>query len=128
MLAVDEVHKLGEGSQAPGNVALKNLVRVLGEAMLLTQIFSFMAGTLIDEFNAYSITRKIQIDQIRLPLLTHAQQYAILDNIPQLAGWRCCAQARELLSQLGGLLRLLEIFTKVITERLNVTASLDHMS
>ena len=124
----DEVHKLEEGSQAPGTVALRNLVTVLGQAMLGTQIFSFMAGTLISGFHDYEISRGIFIDQINLPLLSHAHQYAILDNIPQLDGWRCCTQAKELLSQLGGLPRLLEVFIRAITDRLNATASFDDVS
>ena len=127
-LVVDEVHKLEEGSQSPGNVALKNLVTVLGHAMLGTQIFSFMAGTLISAFGDYSITGGYLIDQIDLPLLSHAHQYAILDSIPQLAGWRCCPQVKELLLQLGGLPRLLEVFVRAITDRLNVTASFDDVS
>ncbi len=126
-LAVDDVHEVEEGSQAPGNVAFKNLARVLGEAMLGTQIFSFMAGTLISGLHD-GRSGSVGIGHINLPLLSHTHQYAILDSIPQLAGWRCCTKAKELLSQLGGLPQLLEIFIRAIIDRLKMAVSLDHVS
>lgn len=121
-LAVDECNKLEEevnvwhrGEIAPG-VAMSNLVKVLGRVMILTRISSYMAGTLISGFADAAVKSGFQINTIHLHLLSYAQQCAILDNITHTVGWRCSAKARELLSILGGLPRLIEIFIKAIVD------------
>ncbi len=73
-----------------------------------------MAGTLIDTFTNGARKSGSYLSITYLSLLTSAQQSAILDNDERLAGWRCHKDGRILLSELGGLPRLIEAFITAI--------------
>lgn len=83
-----------------------------------------MAGSLNDFFTDASRKSGVDINMIDLRVLSYAQQGTILDGIPLLGGMRCCAEAKELLSLLGGHPRLLEFFINAITNKVNVTGTL----
>ena len=116
VLAVDEANKLQErGTTKIGaEMAMANVIGTLGQTMSNSQIFSFMARTLIDTFTIAARKSGIGIAITYLSLLTSAQQSAILDNAERLAGWRCYQEGRILLSKLGGLPRLIEAFITAI--------------
>lgn len=116
VLAVDEVNKLveeirrtGLQSEDASKSAMKYLTSAIGYSMQYSQIFSFMAGTLISEFATASELSGVSIDIIPLDILTRDEQYAILDAYPGLDGWRCSTNAKELLARQGGLPRLVEV-------------------
>ena len=116
-LAVDEANQIEEnGIDNPG-AAMYSLIQVLGEAMLDTKVFSFVAGTRIGAFHdATRTSGTYGLYTTHLELLTSDQQYSILDHIPSLNGWRCCRMARSLLLELGGLPQLLEAFIEAIVK------------
>ena len=116
-LAVDEANQIEEeklGNES--DLAMANLVKALGYIMLKTRVSSFMAGTLFGKFHNAASRSGFRLRTIYLQSLTIDQQYSILDYNPSLAGWRCSGETRYLLSLLGGLPRLLEIFIKEIND------------
>lgn len=127
-LAVDEADRLADPGQK-GN-ALPHLIRVLGEAMLGTRVFSYMAGTQHSIFANAATSSGYGINPISLSLLSYVQESAILDDNSSLSqtAWRCNAEVKELLSLLGGLPRLLEVFIKEVVEALGRSHNLNHVS
>ena len=116
VLAVDEANQIEEEELIRSDIAMANLVKVLGEAMVRTRVFSLMAGTLIGKFDIAASKSTFRLRTTYLQSLTTDQQYSILDHYPSLAGWLCSEGARYLLSLLGGLPRLLEVFIMEILE------------
>lgn len=116
VLAVDEANQLQKrGTTTTGvEMAMANLIGTLDQTMSISRIFSFMAGTLIDTFTTAARNSGTKIAISHLSLLTSAQQSAILNNVECLAGWRRHKDGRILLSELGGLPRLLEVFIMTI--------------
>ena len=116
VVAVDEANKLKERGTTTigGEMAMAILIGTLGQTMSNSQIFSFMAGTLIGTFTTAARKTGTRIAIIYLSLLTSAQQSAVLDNAERLAGWRCRQEGRILPSKLGGLPRLIGAFITAI--------------
>ncbi|KAM0795851.1 hypothetical protein BDR22DRAFT_825735 [Usnea florida] len=67
-------------------MAMAILIGTLGQTMSNSQIFSFMAGTLIGTFTTAARKTGTRIAIFYLSLLTSAQQSAVLDNAERLAG------------------------------------------
>ncbi len=135
IVAVDEVNKFQEDFTKTGlqskkalHVAMKNLIKALGYSMLFTQIFSFMAGTLIDDFARATQTSGISINIFKLSILSRAQQYAILDAYPGLSGWRRSATLKKILTSSGGIPRLVEALIEQIEGQLNGTNDFEHIN
>ena len=126
VVAVDEANKLKERGTTTisAEMQMANLIGTLGQTMNNSQIFSFMAGTLIGAFTTAAKKSGTGIVITYLSLLTFAQQAAILDSTStkRLAGWRCQRKARILLSELGGLPRLIEVFINEIIDAQNGVA------
>ena len=78
VVAVDKVNQLIEDFGRTGldledasKSAMRYLTRAIGDSMLYSQIFSFMAGTLISEFATASAQSGIRIHTIHLDILTY---------------------------------------------------------
>ena len=128
ILAVDEANRLVDHKLRSS--ALPDLIRVLGEAMLETEVFSFMAGTLSSSFAAAASTSGYGINKTALPLLTHVQESAILDDnrcLSRVAWQRCDEEGHDLLSLLGGHPRLLEIYITEFEKALRNDSNLEHV-
>lgn len=124
LLAVDEVNKAQEhttiteaNSKEDSMSAIYMLIDVLSFAMLSSQVYSFMAGTSIRGSGRSGFSPHV----LHLQCLSFAQQCAVVDKYPGLAGWRCSAEAKELFPYLAGLPRLLEIFIDRIIHHLGGT-------
>ena len=115
VLAVDEASKLQYKE-----TAIARLIEVLGDAMLGTKVFSFMAGTLLTTFAQAAATSTYNINPIQLRPLSFDQQSTILDANKSLGNiaWRCNGKAKWILSLLGGHPRLLEVFIDKLSQSL----------
>lgn len=131
VVAVDEVNKAKEHlmiirskSEADSMSAIYMLIDELSDAMLCTEIYGFMAGTSIRGSGRSGYSPAV----LHLECLPYAQQCAVLDKYPGLAGWRCSAEAKELVSYLSGLPRLLQIFIETILREFDGTANFDSVN
>ena len=135
IIAVDDVNKLKEDftntglqSKEASHVAMKNLFKALFYPMMYSQIFSFVAGTLDNDFVSAARSGGIHLYATTLSILSRAQQYAILDAYPGLTGWRRSAKLKKILATLGGLPRLVEILIEQIESALNGTIDFDNIN
>ena len=123
VIAVDEVNKLleetshmkkGISTAMEAEVsakAMEQLIKALGGAMMGNSLaVSFMAGTLISTFAEAALRSGFQMEATILAPLVYAHQSKILDNLPDLRGWRRSQTFKDILAELGGVPRLLEWF------------------